>query len=206
MNSPEAIFDTLFIGQRLQRKIEDFSQYEIQFFAYFSCLLSLYEGNTIEDWKYSFVKTELGSPYSIDIDASIQTLLASGKLSQTENSKEYFTINEAGEEFFKFQNEAASSLADRKKYLTTACDTISLTPFGVIKEAIGNEPVLYSAKNSLSKKSLLEMSSPATKVLYSQFKDLKFALESKYQNLLIPAMVWIEYLVKSKTHSVNDSQ
>jgi hypothetical protein len=195
MNSPEAIFDTLFIGQRLQRKIEDFSQYEIQFFAYFSCLLSLYEGNTVEDWKYSFVKTELGSPYSIDIDAS-----------QTQNSKEYFTINEAGKEFFNFQDEAASSLADRKKYLTTACDTISLTPYGVIKEAIGNEPVLYSAKNSLSKKGLLEMSSPATKVLYSQFKDLKFALENKYQNLLIPAMVWIEYLVNSKTHSVNDSQ
>lgn len=194
MNSPEAIFDTLFIGQRLQRKIEDFSQYEIQFFAYFSCLLSLYEGNTVEDWKYSFVKTELGSPYSIDIDMSIQTLLASGKLSQTENSKEYFTVNEAGIEFFNFQNEASSSLAERKKYLTTACNTISLIPFGAIKEAVSKEPVLYSASNSLSKKSLLETSNPATKVLYSQFKDLKLALQDKYQDLIVPAVVWLESL------------
>ncbi len=194
MNSPEAIFDTLFIGQRLQRKIEDFSQYEIQFFAYFSCLLSLYEGNTVEDWKYSFVKTELGSPYSIDIDASIQILYASGKLSQTENSKEYFTVNKAGNEFFNFQNEAASSLAGRKKYLLTACNTISLIPFGAIKEAISGEPVLYSASNSLSKRSLLEDSNPATRVLYSQFKDLKLALQDKYQDLIVPAVVWLESL------------
>lgn len=194
MNSPEAIFDTLFIGQRLQQKIEDFSQYEIQFFAYFSCLLSLYEGNTVEDWKYSFVKTELGSPYSIDIYLSIQTLLASGKLSQNENSKEYFTVNEEGIEFFNFQNEAASSLTDRKKYLITACNTISLIPFGAIKEAISREPVLYSAGNSLSKRSLLENSSPATKVLYSQFKDLKLALQDKYQDLIVPAVVWLESL------------
>ncbi|MGE5479644.1 MAG: hypothetical protein ACM3U1_04355 [Chloroflexota bacterium] len=190
----------------MQRKIEDFSLYEIQFFAYFSCLLSLYEGNSVEDWRYSFVKTELGSPYSIDIDLSIQTLLGSGKLSKTDNTKEYFTINEAGNEFFSFLNEAASSLSNRKKYLTTACDILSLTPLGAIKEAIGKEPVLYSAKNSISKKSLLEVSSPATKVLYSQFQNLKVALENKYENLLIPAMVWIEYLVKSKTEYVNDSQ
>lgn len=194
MNSPEAVFDTLFIGQRLQRKIEDFSQYEIQFFAYFSCLLSLYEGNTVDDWKYSFVKTELGSPYSIEIDRSIQTLLASGKLSQTENTKEYFTINETGTKFFNFQNEVSSNLADREKYLTTACNTISIVPFGTIKEAVSREPVLYSAGNSLSKRSLLESTNPATKVLYSQFKELKLALQDKYQDLIVPAVVWLESL------------
>lgn len=194
MYSPEAIFDTLFIGKRLQRKIEDFSQYEVQFFAYFSCLLSLYEGNTVEDWKYSFVKTELGSPYSIDIDMSIQTLLASGKLSQTEKAQDYFIINEAGNEFFDFQNEVLTSLAVRKKYLITACNTISLIPFGAIKEAVSKEPVLYSAGNSLSKKSLLENSNPATKVLYSQFRDLKLALQDNYQDLIVPAVVWLESL------------
>lgn len=194
MNSPEAIFDTLFIGQRLQRKIEDFSQYEIQFFAYFSCLLSLYEGNTVEDWKYSFVKTELGSPYSIDIDMSIQALLASGKLSQIGNTQDFFTVNEGGKEFFNFQNEASSSLSHRKKYLITACNTISLIPFGVIKEAVSKEPVLYSAGISRSKKSLLENSNPATKVLYEQFKDLKLALQDKYQDLIVPAVVWLESL------------
>lgn len=194
MHSPEAIFDTLFIGQRLQRKIEDFSQYEIQFFAYFSCLLSLYEGNTVEDWKYSFVKTELGSPYSIDIEMSIQTLLASDKLSQIEKSQDYFVVNEAGKEFFNFQNEVSSSLTDRKKYLTTACNTISLIPFGAIKEAVSKEPVLYSAGNSTSKKNLLENSNPATKALYSQFKDLKLALQDKYEDLIVPAVVWLESL------------
>jgi len=194
MHSPEAVFDTLFIGQKLQSKIDDFSQYEVQFFAYFSCLLSLYDGNTVEDWRYSFVKTELGSPYSIDIDMSIQTLVASGKISQTENSKDYLTVNESGKEFFYFQNEVSSSLEVRKKYLTTACNTISLIPLGTIKEAVCNEPVLYSANNSLFKKSLLENSNPATRVLYSQFQDLRLALQDRYHDLIVPAIVWLESL------------
>lgn len=194
MNSPEAVFDTLFIGQRLQRKIEDFSQYEIQFFAYFSCLLSLYEGKTVTDWKYSFVKTELGGPYSHAIDEAIQTLLATGRLSQNEKSEEYFTVNKSGMQFFDFYNQVTSSWAERKKYLTTACDTISLIPFGVIKEAVIREPVLTSAGISFAKISLLESSTPATQVLYSQFRDLKLALEDKYPDLIVPAVVWLESL------------
>lgn len=194
MDSPEAIFDTLFIGQKLQCKIEDFSQYEIQFFSYFSCLLSMYEGNSADDWKYSFVKTDYGSPYSVDISSAIQTLLGSEKLKPIENSKDYFSITEQGLEFLNFQNEFASIFSDRKKYLTTACDTISLIPLGLMKEAIGNEPGLYSAKNSLSKKGLLESSSPATRVLYSQFRDLKLAIGDNYKDLIVPAIVWLESL------------
>lgn len=202
MNNPEAVYDTLFIGQRLQRKIEDFSQYEIQFFAYFSCLLSLYDGNTVDEWMYSFVKTELGSPYSTDINFSIQTLNASRLIKPTENSKEYFTITEQGIDFFKFQDENASIFSNRKKYLTTACNTISLIPLGSIKEAVSREPVLYSAGNSLTKRSLLEDSNPATKVLHAQFKDLKIALEDKYHDLIVPAVVWLESLNLEKKELV----
>jgi len=202
MNNPEAVYDTLFIGQRLQRKIEDFSQYEIQFFAYFSCLLSLYEGNTVGEWMYSFVKTELGSPYSADIDFAIQTLNATRFIKPTENSKEYFTITEKGINFFKFQDENASIFSNRKKFLTTACNTISLIPIGSIKEAITREPVLYSAGNSLTKRSLLEDSNPATKVLHSQFKDLRIALEDKYHDLIVPAVVWLESLNTEKKESI----
>lgn len=92
MNSPEAIFDTLFIGERLQRKIDDFSEYEIQFFAYFSCLLSLYDGNTANDWKYSFAKTQLGSPFSNEISLSIKTLTASDNLIQNGETMGYFIL------------------------------------------------------------------------------------------------------------------
>lgn len=198
MNNPEAIYDTLFIGQRLQRKIDDFSQYEIQFFAYFSCLLSLYEGNTIGEWMYSFIKTDLGSPYSSDINFSINTLRANDLIKATENSKEYFTITKKGEDFFKYQDENTNQFISRKKYLTTACNTISLIPFGSIKEAISNEPVLHSAGNSLTKKNLLEDSNPATVALYSQFKYLKTALEDKYHDLIVPAVVWLESLNHKK--------
>ena len=84
--------------------------------------------------------------------------------------------------------------SSRMKYLETVCKTISLIPLGNIKEGIGKEPVLLSAGNSLTKKSLLEDSNPATRALYAQFKELKIALEDKFKDLLVPAVVWLESL------------
>lgn len=200
MNSPEAIFDILFIGQRLQSKIEDFSKYEIQFFAYFSCLLALYEGNPLTSWNYSFIKAELGSPYSIDIDISINSLLAAGKLLKKDKDQDYYVITNEGKLFFEFQNEISTYLADRRKYLNTACNTISIIPFGTVKEAISNEPVLFSANNSFAKRSLLDDSNPATKLLYAQFEELRIALQDKYQDLIVPAIVWLESLKYNNQH------
>ena len=194
MNNPEAVFDALFIGRGLQQKLEDFSQYEIQFFAYFGCLMSLYDGHAVDEWKYSFVKTELGSPYSSDIAVSIQTLCASGFFEHNSVSKDYFRITAKGEAFLNFQSENLSMFSSRMKYLETVCKTISLIPLGNIKEGIGKEPVLLSAGNSLTKKSLLEDSNPATRALYAQFKELKIALEDKFKDLLVPAVVWLESL------------
>ena len=73
---------------------------------------------------------------------------------------------------------------------------------GLIKEAVSREPVLYSAGNSLTKRSLLEDSNPSTKVLYAQFKDLKIALEDKYHDLIVPAVVWLESLNLEKKELV----
>lgn len=194
MNSPEAIFDTLFIGERLQRKIDDFSEYEIQFFAYFSCLLSLYDGNTANDWKYSFAKTQLGSPFSNEISLSIKTLTASDNLIQNGETMGYFILTGSGSKYLEFQTNELSIFWERRKYLQAACNTMSLIPFGTIKDAMIMEPVLDSAGHSLSPRNLLETTNPATKVLHSQFKNLKLALENKYTDLIVPAVVWLESL------------
>jgi hypothetical protein len=194
MNNPEAVYDALFIGKKLQRKIEDFSQYEIQFFSYFSCLLSLYDGNSVDNWNYTFIRTELGSPYSSDIQMALATLTGNGSLTELIDSKGYFTVTDKGSNFLKFLEENITTISWRTKYLRTACNSLSLIPYGVIKEAINNEPVLNSAGNSLTRRNLLLETNPATRALYFQFKELKTALEDKHYDLIVPATVWLESL------------
>ena len=190
----EGVFDVLYIGKHLEKRLDDFLEYEIHFVSYFGCLLSLYDGNAVVDWRLEFVKTDMGSPYSRAISSSIENLLASGKISRKNALDGSYGLTKEGEELVEFQKNYASVLGAREKYLSIACDTISLVPIGVFKESISKDPVLYSARIAGEKRTLLEDSSPATKVLYSQFKDLKLALSDSYNDLIVPATVWLESL------------
>lgn len=191
MSKPESILDTLFIGAKLQSRIGDFSLSEVQFFAYLSCLLSLYDGRTVSEWNCGFIKSNLGSPYSSDIYDSLNLLISNGSIIETD--KDFFQVTEKGMRnlnFFKTQ----AILNWRCLYLETACKSLSVLPYGMIKEALIREPVIFSARNSLTSKSLLERSNPATEALHIQFEALKTALEGQYKSLIGPAIVWIESL------------
>jgi len=191
---PEAIFDTLYIGSKIESKLDDFSQPEVQFFAYLSCLLSLYGGNPLSFWEYSFVKTQLGSPYSVDINEAWNFLKSKASVEQT--TEGYSKLTEKGRAEIDFYL-TLHAFKQRVQYLDAACKTLSLIPVGYIKQAIQNEPVLKTARTSISRKFLLDESSPATQALYDQFGTLKEALKDKdYKDLLIPAVVWIEALNK----------
>ncbi|KAA0126683.1 hypothetical protein FY557_16025 [Chryseobacterium sp. SN22] len=196
MSKPESILDTLLLASKLQAKIGDFSRSEIQFFAYLSCLLSLYDGHTVFDWNCQFIKSDLGSPYSADIDSSMTLLLSNASIVETE--KDFFKITEKGLKnlnFFRTQKQ----LSWRCVYLETSCKSLSILPHGVIKEALINEPVVSSARNSHINKNLLEDANPATKALYIQFASLKSALDGQYRSLIGPAVVWIESLNTNHT-------
>lgn len=188
----EAIFDTLYIGSKLESKLDDFSHPEVQFFAYLSCLLALYGGNPLSFWEYSFVKTQLGSPYSVDIREAWDFLKSKASVEQT--TEGYSKLTEKGRADIDFYL-TLHAFKQRLQYLDAACKSLSLIPVGYIKKAIQNEPVLKTARNSISRKFLLDESSPATHALYEQFGTLKEALkEADYKDLLIPAVVWIEAL------------
>lgn len=199
----EAIFDVLYIGQKVESRLNDFSQYEIQFFSYLSCLLSLYDGNPLSFWEYSFVKTSLGSPYSIDIDRAYTSLKDKGSIS--EGSDGYYFTSKKGKSEIDFYT-SLHSFSTRVRYLNAACNCLSLIPVGYIKQAIYNEPVLKTARTSLMRRYLLDESSPATTTLYQQFGFLREALkEESFDNLLIPAVVWLEALNKQdKSSNTNE--
>ncbi|MDP9048702.1 MAG: hypothetical protein M3N14_11230 [Bacteroidota bacterium] len=191
MVKPEAIADTLIIGSLLQTKISDFSIAEIQFFSYFSCLLALYDGKTVDDWKYQFIKSSVGSPFSNDLRMSFDLLNANNSLKQSDEG--YFKITANGQARINFYR-TQKIINWRIKYLETACKSLSLIPYGHVKEAISNEPVIFSANNSSVSKNLLETTNPATKTLHAQFASLKEALNEEYKSLIGPAVVWLEAL------------
>lgn len=192
----EAIFDTLYIGSKVESGLDDFSQPEVQFFAYLSCLLSLYDGNPLSFWEYSFVKTQFGTPYSVDINEAWNFLKSKASVEQT--TEGYSRVTEKGRDETDFYL-TLHAFKQRLKYLDAACKTLSLIPVGYIKKAIQNEPVLKTARTSISGKFLLNESSPATQALYEQFGMLKEALKDQdYEDLLIPAVVWIEALNKQE--------
>ena len=193
MNKPEAIYDLLFIGDRLQQKIGDFSISEVYFFAYLSCLLSIYDGNTVDKWNYTFIKSTMGSPYCSDIQLGLSTLIANNSIVEVGGPTGFYQITEKGSASTKFYS-TLGSMKLRTKYLDTACDSLSILPFGQIKNAIGMEPVLSSARNSIGRRGLLEEDNPATRSLRVQFSSLKKALEDHVSDLLVPALVWLDSL------------
>ena len=81
--NPAATFDCLFVARRLQHLNGSFSIPELHIFGYLACLLWLYRNQPISDWGYTFVGTELGAPFSQDIDTAANEFLEHGLFHRT---------------------------------------------------------------------------------------------------------------------------
>lgn len=191
--NPFAIYDTLFVGDKLQRYIGDFNSSEVQLFCYFSCLLSLYEGNPTSFWGYKFIKNDLGVPLSIDVYTALDCLLRNNELEKIDN---YYKITEAG----KSKCEILSKLGrfeNRNKYLEASCESLLALPIGFIRSSINCEPIVKAANNS-TVRTLVDEGNGAITLLYEQFELLKEAINSKDSDLFVPAVTWLKYLQLSK--------
>ncbi|QRX64300.1 hypothetical protein JS578_03335 [Dysgonomonadaceae bacterium zrk40] len=187
--NPFAIYDTLFVGNKLQRFIGDFNSSEVQLFCYFSCLLSLYEGNPTSFWGYKFIKNDLGVPLSNDVYTALDCLLRNNELAKADD---YYKITNEGvlkcnalSEFGRFEN--------RNKYLEASCESLLALPIGYIRNSINNEPIVRAANNS-SIRTLVDEDNGAVALLYEQFELLKEAIDSKDSDLFVPAVTWLKYL------------
>jgi hypothetical protein len=187
--NPFATFDTLFVGNKLQRYIGDFNSSEVQLFCYFSCLLSLYEGNPISFWGYKFIKNDLGVPLSIEVYGALDCLQRNNEIEKIET---YYQITSNGKakceilsELGRFQN--------RKTYLEASCESLLALPIGNIRNAINSEPIVRAANNS-TVRTLVDDGNGAVALLYEQFELLKEAINSKDSDLFVPAVTWLKYL------------
>lgn len=193
--NPEAIFDSLYLSKTLQENLGDFARSEIHLFSYLACLLSLYDGHPISFWGYSYIKNEYGSPFSFEIEEAIKTSESQRFLSK--NDDKYLIITESGLEILNhLTNHAVFS--DRLLYLNVAITSITLLPFGMVKESVSNEPVLNSAQNHDKRRNLIDENNVAMNLLYDHFRILKLALSDKYNDITVPALVWINKLFESR--------
>lgn len=187
--NPFATFDALFIGNKLQRYISDFNFSEVQLFCYFSCLLSLYDGNPISFWGYKFIKNDLGVPLSTEVYDALNCLLRSEEIKE---SNRYYIVTDEGKNKIEFLS-SLSRFQGRIKYLEASCESLLTLPIGNIRYAINSEPVVRTA-NSSTVRTLVDEDNGAITLLYEQFELLKEAIDSKDSDLFVPAVTWLKYL------------
>lgn len=196
--NPFAAYDTLFVGNKLQRYIGDFNFSEVQLFCYFSCLLSLYEGNPTSFWGYKFIKNDLGVPLSTEVYDALDCLLRNEEIEELDR---YCKITNEGEHKIVFLS-SLSRFQNRIKYLETACESLLALPVGNIRNAINSEPIVRAASNS-SVRTLVDEDNGAITLLYEQFDLLKEAINSKDSDLFVPAVTWLKYLQISQEDNQN---
>lgn len=181
--TPEAFFDSLSLAHKLDSYLDGFKLEEIHLFSYFSSFLFCYAGNAIANWQHKYT-AENGYPFSTTINEAIIRHIQNNLF---EDKGEYFAITGRGaDEFNKFK--VLSTFTKREEILNAACTTSILIPYSQTLRAILNEPEFKLAQE-LKNNSWLDQTS-----FYSQFKEISEAVGINTQDLIIPAVTWINYL------------
>lgn len=89
MPNPSAIFDTLYIVSKTEDQYESLSLSEVTFLSYFACLLSLYKGNPVSAWGYTFMRNEQGVPVSAELAEACSLLLSKVQLAKDKGCYHY---------------------------------------------------------------------------------------------------------------------
>jgi len=186
--NPEATFDCLFIIDRLQANRMSLTPQEIHLFAYLGCLLWIYQKRPVEDWGYGFVGTELGAPFSQEIDTSVNELVERGYLRRVHGRVD---STEIASHSLRYLRELAIN-TERTECLDAACSSTAAFSVGMVSNALTNEPELSRAQALPSSRMLLEET--ARNQLYEQFDVLRSALDQRGNDLRLPAVVWLSAL------------
>ena len=193
--NPEATFDTLFVAQRLQIGCATFSAPQLHLVGYLACLLSLYRRQPVTDWGYPFIGTELGAPFSPEIDTAVKELTERGFLS---GSRERLQMTGVAEKQLAELRQLALN-QERAECLQAACASTSVFSIGMVGSALSQEPELRRAQALPATRLLLEESAQVQ--LYTQFDALRQALSQRTNDLRLPAVVWLNALYRSSEPS-----
>ena len=191
IQNSDATFDFLILASRMQKRNDSFVIPEIHLFAYLSCLLWLYRCQAVSDWGYSFVGTEFGAPFCVEIDSAATDLLERGYIQRIDGR---FQITELAKQRIEIFTTLEMNF-DRLECLNAACSSTSFLSTGMVRHAMLQEPELRRSQDRPSSRKLLEES--AISQIYAQFDVLKSAIARPTNDLRLPAVVWLTALKKS---------
>lgn len=180
---PEAFYDSLSLAHKLDNYLDGFRRNEIQLFSYFASLLYLYGGNPIASWQHRYIVVD-GYPFADTIEEAINRHIANGNF---EENDEYIVLSGRGtDEFQKFKT--LLMFSSREKYLDAACTASILVPYSETVQNLLNQPEIKSVTD-LGKRSWLEQMN-----IYPKFQAISIQLGVHTDDLLLPAVTWINYL------------
>jgi len=185
---PEAVFDTLAIVSELEVGLFGISRLELSRTAYLACLLALYRGRPLADWRYRFACTDFGTPFSADISEAINILHASGRLVDAGGR---MRLTDSGK-FLYSSLRASKYLAARADFLRAACTSVLIVPPSTLSQSLDREPTIVSALQHSAGHALLQ--GPALQLLYEDFAVLVTALKNSEPDLLTPSIAWLTAL------------
>lgn len=183
--TPEAFFDSLSLAKKLDDFLDGFKTEEIQLFAYFSLILHVYNGGDSASWGYGFIVDEQGYPFSDALNSAIERHIKNGIIEKRAEA-DYFIITGRGvDEFNRFKN--LTDFANREKMVNASCTTSILVPFAETRKALLNDPSLLSAKQLGGKREI-------DNTVYSKFREISEAIGAPIDDVIIPAISWINYI------------
>jgi len=191
---PEAYYDSLSIAKKLGDTLENFRKEEIHLFSYFSSILFLYNKNPVANWKYKFILDANGHPFSDELDTAIKRHILNGIIKKGNNFLEFTT--RGSNEFQKFID--MKDLSKREKYIRASCTTNIVLPYSKTIRALLNDPEIRNKRKTASKLDL------NTEMTYQYFSELSIAIGVSTDDLIIPAVTWINYISQQIKSETND--
>lgn len=181
--TPQAFFDSLSLAHKLDNYLDGFKLLEIHLFSFFSSFLFHYAGNPIGSWEHKYMVSN-GYPFSDSINEAIIRHIQNGLFDE---KGEFYTITGRGaDEFNKFK--VLPTFIKREEFLNAACTTSILIPYSQTLRALLNDPEIKKVEE-LHNNSWLELNN-----IYPKFKEISEAVGVHTEDLIIPAVTWINYL------------
>jgi len=186
-----ASYDLLALLHHLSSSVDGADEAELHVFSYLACLLSVYAGQPASDWGYDFIASPAGAPFAAELDDAVSwaanvgfiTLAGTRWQLAAEGAAEFRALSEL------------STHRRRLQFIEPACASTLSIPLGWVRRGIDQTPALRSAARRDSRRYLSDEA--AIDALYDQFDVLKRVIRQDAGDLLVPAVMWLEYLASA---------
>ncbi|MET8944206.1 hypothetical protein ABZX30_11615 [Streptomyces sp. NPDC004542] len=193
--SPEASFDALFVVSEISDETKEISLSSVQIFIYLACLLGLYDRKPVASWGYTFFSTPTSSPFSVELYNAVEFLKVRQLLASEEDR---LVITEAGRKELDLWLQLGR-FSDRVPYLRGSTGASAAMPVSSVEEGVAREPHLAKAQQLEVPQELLEDANLAQ--VYAQFAVLKRSLGSDIPDYMVPAVVWLSFLLEQTANA-----